>query len=393
MKIMSVNAGSSSLKFKLFDMPEEKVICKGIFERIGQSMGNFEFENGDKEIELEKAFSDHAVAVEYLLEFLIKEGVVSSLEEIKGVGHRVVHGGEKFAESTVITDEVIRTIEEVSELAPLHNPANLTGIKAFKKALPNVTMTAVFDTAFHQTMEPETYIYAVPYEWYEDYGVRKYGFHGTSHKYVSLRAAELEGKKPEDINVIVCHLGNGASICAVQKGKSINTTMGLTPLAGIPMGTRSGNIDPAIVEFISEKENKTVQEVTEILNKKSGFLGVSGVSSDNRDLEIAVEQGNERAHLAMMIQDKKIADIVASYYVYMGGCDVLVFTAGLGENSYRMREAICNRLSALGVKIDLERNNIRRKTGLISADDSSMQVYLIPTDEEIMIARDTFELL
>ncbi|QVK20636.1 acetate kinase [Mycoplasmatota bacterium] len=393
MKVMSCNAGSSSLKFKLYNMPSEEVICKGMFERIGQEMGNFELEYNDKEIEREAKFENHSVAVSYLLDSLVSEGIVSSLEEIGGVGHRVVHGGEKFAESIKIDEEVIKAIEEVSDLAPLHNPANLIGIHAFIEVLPHAGQVAVFDTAFHQTMEPETYIYAVPYEWYEDYGVRKYGFHGTSHKYVSLKAAELEGKRPEDVNVIVCHLGNGASICAVKGGKSINTTMGLTPLAGIPMGTRSGNIDPAIIEFISEKENKTVQEVTRMLNKKSGFLGVSGISSDNRDLEAAVAKGNRRAQLAMDIQDKKITDIVAAYYVYMGGCDVIAFTAGLGENSARMRKSICDRLSALGVKIDLERNNVRKKTTLISSDDSSVAVYLIPTDEEIMLARDTFELI
>ncbi|XMB87492.1 acetate kinase [Mycoplasmatota bacterium WC44] len=392
MKVMSVNAGSSSLKFKLFNMPSEEVICQGIFERVGQTVGKFELEFDGKEIEKELPLENHAVAVNILLESLISEGIVSSLEEIGGVGHRVVHGGEKFAKSTKINQIVIKAIEEVSDLAPLHNPANLTGIKAFIEALPHASQTAVFDTAFHQTMAPETYMYAVPYEWYQDHGVRKYGFHGTSHKYVSERAAELVGKKPEDVNVIVCHLGNGASICAVKGGKSINTTMGLTPLAGIPMGTRSGNIDPAIVEFISEKENITVQEVTSMLNKKSGFLGVSGISSDNRDLEMAVEKGNERAQLAMDIQDKKIADICAQYYAYMGGCDVIAFTAGLGENSSRMRAVICDRLSALGVKIDRERNNIRRKETLISADDSSVKVFLIPTDEELVIARDTFEL-
>ncbi len=393
MKLMSVNAGSSSLKFKLYNMPSEEVICVGIFERIGQSIGKFEIEYDGKEIERDVEFKDHSVAVSYLLDSLIDEGIVKSLEEITGVGHRVVHGGEKFSASIKIDDKVIAAIEEVSELAPLHNPANLVGIHAFSKALPHASQVAIFDTAFHQTMSPETYIYAVPYEWYQKYGVRKYGFHGTSHKYVSLKAAELEGKNPNDINVIVCHLGNGASICAVKGGKSINTTMGLTPLAGIPMGTRSGNIDPAIIEFITTKENKSVKEVTDLLNKKSGFLGVSGISSDNRDLEDAVAKGSVRAQLAMDIQDKKIADIVASYFVYMGGCDVLAFTAGLGENSDRMRASICNRLSALGVKVDLERNNIRRKTTLISADDSNIAVYLIPTDEEIMLARDTFELV
>ncbi len=393
MKIMSVNAGSSSLKFKLFTMPEETVLCEGIFERIGQEVGTLKFEqNGGKE-KSELALPDHSVAVDILLDLLVKNGVVKSLEEIQGVGHRVVHGGEKFAKSVIIDDEVLEGIISVSDLAPLHNPANLTGIKSFTKSLPNATQTAVFDTAFHQSMPEESYMYATPYEWYEKYGVRKYGFHGTSHKFVSMRAAELMGKKADEVNVVVAHLGNGASICAVKEGKSVDTTMGLTPLAGIPMGTRSGNVDPAIIQFISEKEGKTIQEITNSLNKESGFLGVSGISSDNRDLEIALEKGSARAKLSMDIQDKAIADTIAAYSVYMGRVDAVCFTAGLGENSSRMRKVICDRLSLLGIEIDDELNDVRGKERLISTPDSKVKVFLLPTDEEVVIARDTIELI
>lgn len=393
MKVMSVNAGSSSLKFKLFNMPEETVLCEGIFERIGQDMGTLKFEQGGSKEKSELPLNDHEVAVDILLGLLVSKGVVKSLEEIDGVGHRVVHGGERFANSVVITEEVLEGIISVSDLAPLHNPANLTGIKSFTKSLPNAIQTAVFDTAFHQTMPEESFIYATPYEWYEKYGVRKYGFHGTSHKFVSMKAAELMGKKPSEVNVVVAHLGNGASICAVKNGVSVDTTMGMTPLAGIPMGTRSGNVDPAIIQFISEREGTTLQQVTNSLNKESGFLGVSGISSDNRDLEDALEQGSTRAKLSMDIQDKAIADTIAAYSVYMGSVDAICFTAGLGENSSRMREAICNRLSLLGVEIDSELNNVRGKVRLISSSNSKVKVYLLPTDEEVVIARDTLELI
>lgn len=391
MKVISVNAGSSSLKFKMFQMPEEKVLCEGIFERIGQEMGTVKFQINEKKV-FEMELQDHAVAVEKLLDLVVSEGVVNELEEIDGVGHRVVHGGETFSKSTVINDDVIAEIEKVSDLAPLHNPANLIGINAFRKALPNTLQVAVFDTAFHQTMEKEVYMYPVPYEWYEKYGVRKYGFHGTSHKYVSHRTAELMGRDVKDVKVIVAHIGNGASICAVDGGKSIDTTMGLTPLAGIPMGTRSGNVDPAIIQFISEKEGSTLQEVTNYLNKKSGFLGVSGVSSDNRDLEVAVAEGNERAQLAMDLQDRAVAATIAEYTAYMGGVDAIVFTAGLGENSDRLRKAVCERLAVFGIEIDDERNATRSTETLISTDESKVAVYTIPTDEELVIAQDTVNL-
>lgn len=389
MKIISVNAGSSSLKFKLFEMPSKHVLCEGVYERIGQPVGlvKFTIESVTKE---EIALSDHNVAVNDLLSRLIDQKVVASLDEISGVGHRVVHGGEAFASSVVISDEVIEAIEQVSDLAPLHNPANLIGIKAFQQALPHATQVAVFDTAFHQTMPEEAYMYATPYEWYENYKVRKYGFHGTSHLYVSRRAAELLGKQPEEVNVVVAHIGNGASICAVKQGKSVETTMGLTPLAGIPMGTRSGNIDPAIIPFMMEKTSSTVTEVVDQLNKASGLLGVSGISSDNRDVEKAGAEGSNRAKLVMDLQGKAIADIIAQYVVYMGGADAICFTAGLGENAPRLRDDVANRLSYLGIKLDADKNLLRGEEVLVSTKDSSIAVYVIPTNEELVIAEDTF---
>jgi acetate kinase len=392
MKIIAVNAGSSSLKFQLLDMPSESVLISGIVERIGQEKSVLKIKlNGDKLVE-ESHIKDHSIAVELLLKKLIELKVVSSLDEIDGVGHRVVHGGEAFTDSVTIDDEVIKAIEAVSDLAPLHNPANLTGIFAFQKALPNIKGVAVFDTAFHQTMEEEAYLYGVPYDWYEKYGVRKYGFHGTSHKFVSLRAAELLGKKPEDVNIVVLHIGNGASLCAVKGGVSVDTSMGFTPLAGILMGTRSGDIDPAIVEYISEKENKTVKEVISELNKKSGYIGMSRNSSDSRDLWTATHGGDRQSIKAIKKQVKMICDYVAAYYVTMGGIDAICFTAGVGENAIFTRQLIANRLAPLGVKLDIERNYVRSVEALISADDSKIKLFLLPTDEEVMIARDTLRL-
>jgi len=392
MKIIAVNAGSSSLKFQLLDMPSELVLISGIVERIGQEKSEIKIKlNGEKIVET-LTIKDHSIAVELLLKKLIELKVVNKLDEIDGVGHRVVHGGEAFTDSVVITDEVIKAIESVSDLAPLHNPANLTGIFAFQKALPHIMGVAVFDTAFHQTMDEDAYLYGVPYEWYENYGVRKYGFHGTSHKFVSLRAAELLGKKPEDVNIVVLHIGNGASLCAVQGGKSVDTSMGFTPLAGILMGTRSGDIDPAIVEFISKKENKTVKEVISELNKKSGYIGISKNSSDSRDLWTAAHGGDKQSLKAITKQVKMICDYVAAYYVTMGSIDAICFTAGVGENAIFTRQLIANRLAPLGVKLDIERNYIRGTEALISADDSKIKLYLLPTDEEVMIARDTLRL-
>lgn len=392
MKIIAVNAGSSSLKFQLLDMPSEYVIISGIVERIGIDNSIIKIKlNGDKLVELVDV-KNHSIAVELVLKKLIELKAIKSLAEIDGVGHRVVHGGEKFTDSVEITDEVIKAIEEVSDLAPLHNPANLTGIKAFQKALPHIKGVAVFDTAFHQTMTEEVYLYGVPYDWYEKYGVRKYGFHGTSHKYVSLRAAELMGKKPEEVNIIVLHLGNGASLCAVQGGVSVDTSMGLTPLAGILMGTRSGDIDPAIVEFICEKEGKTVSEVISVLNKKSGYLGISRNSSDSRDLWTAAHAGDRQSLLAVKKQVKMICDYIAAYYVTMGSVDAICFTAGVGENAIFTRQLIAKRLAPLGVKLDSERNFIRGEERLISTDDSKIKLFLLPTNEEVVIARDTLRL-
>jgi len=392
MKIIAVNAGSSSLKFQLLDMPNEDVLASGIVERIGIENSIIKIKLNGKKIEELIPVKDHSIAVDLVLKKLLDLKILKSIEEIDGVGHRVVHGGEKFSDSVIITDEVIKAIEDVSDLAPLHNPANLVGIKAFQIALPHLSGVAVFDTAFHQTMKEDVYLYGVPYDWYEKYGVRKYGFHGTSHKYVSYRAAELLGKKVEDVNIIVLHLGNGASLCAVKGGISVDTSMGFTPLAGILMGTRSGDIDPAIVEYISQKENKTVKEVISDLNKKSGYIGISRNSSDSRDLWTASHNGDKQSLLAVKKQVKMICDYIAAYYVTMGSVDAICFTAGVGENAIFTRQLVAKRLAPLGVKIDCERNFVRGKETLISSDDSKIKLYLLPTNEEVMIARDTLRL-
>lgn len=392
-KIMAVNAGSSSLKFQLLEMPEEKTITSGIVERIGMKDSVFSIKLNGEKLEETTDIPDHGLAVKILLNKLIELNIISSFDEITGVGHRVVHGGAEIAESIVLNEEEIEYLESIVDLAPLHLGPNLIGIKAFKEVLPNVKHVGVFDTAFHHTMPEESFLYAVPWSWYEKYQVRKYGFHGTSHKFVSNRCAELMGKKPEEINVIVCHIGNGASICAVKGGKSIDTSMGFTPLEGIPMGTRSGNVDPAVVEFMMNKKNKKAKEITNILNKQSGYIGVSGVSSDSRDLVAASEEGNHRAQLAIDVQAKRIADYIASYYVYMGGADAIVFTAGIGENAKSTRSNIIERIKVLGAEIDEEKNNCRGVERLISTDNSKIKVYVIPTNEEVMIARDTVSLL
>lgn len=393
MKVMAVNAGSSSLKFQLLEMPTEKLLVSGVVERIGMDDSIFSMKYSGETYKEIIGIPTHAVAVKMLLEYLVSNKIVATLEEIEGVGHRVVHGGEKFSDSVVITQEVLDAIDEVSELAPLHNPANLTGIRAFQEALPGIPQVAVFDTAFHQTMEPVEYMYSVPYEWYTKYGVRKYGFHGTSHKYVSLRAAEMLGKKPEEIKVIVCHIGNGVSLCAVKNGKSVDTSMGFTPLAGIPMGTRSGDIDPAIVQYISEKEHKSLDEIINELNKKSGYLGLSELSSDSRDLWEAVERGDKKSILAVEKQAKIIADYIGAYFLTLGGCDAICFTAGIGENASETRKLVVDRLGALGVELDYKKNITRGKETVISKDTSKIKVLLIPTNEEVMIARDTLRLI
>lgn len=392
-KIMAVNAGSSSLKFQLLSMPEEKTITSGVVERIGMDDGIFTIKvNGEKQSDT-LDIPDHGVAVNILLNKLIELKIISSFEEISGVGHRVVHGGDKIAESLVLEEKEIEYLESIIDLAPLHLGPNLTGIKAFKEVLPNVKHVGVFDTAFHHTMPEESFLYAVPFDWYEEHQVRKYGFHGTSHKFVSQRYAEMVGKKPEDVNVVVAHIGNGASLCAVKAGKSIDTSMGFTPLEGIPMGTRSGIIDPAVVDYMMNRLGKSAKEVTNMLNKQSGYLGVSGVSSDSRDLVAAAADGNSRAQLALNVQAKRIADYIASYIAYMGGAEAIIFTAGIGENAKEMRSNVLNRLGVFGVKVDSERNNTRGVEAVISTDDSTLKAFVIPTNEEVMIARDTLALL
>ena len=392
-KIIAVNAGSSSLKFQLFDMPEEKVLVQGLIERIGMQDAVVTLKYDGQKKSKTLPILNHAVAVEILLNSLVEEKIVASLNEINGVGHRVVHGGEKFAASTVITEEVAKTIEELKDLAPLHNPANLTGYEAFKKALPEVGHVAVFDTAFHQTMPKENFMYPIPYEYYEKYMVRRYGFHGTSHLYVTGRCLDLLGN-PEHSKIITCHIGNGASLAAVKDGKCVNTSMGFTPLAGVMMGTRSGDIDPAIVTYLAAKLNKSADEVMNILNKKSGLLGVSGISSDARDIVNGCKEGNELAILARKMHINTVANFVGQYYVELGGCDAMVFTAGLGENDIDFRVELCEKIgAALGVELDLEANNVRGQEVLVSKPTSKVKVFVIPTNEEIVIARDTMNLL
>ncbi|HLR62510.1 MAG TPA: acetate kinase [Lentibacillus sp.] len=389
--VLAINAGSSSLKFQLFQMPEENVLAKGLVERIGLSDSVFTIEVGEMKDETVMDIPDHETAVKQLLEQLKSSGVIQSMDEIDAVGHRVVHGGEKFSDSVVITDDVLQTIEEVSELAPLHNPANLTGIRAFQEILPDVPMAAVFDTAFHQTMPEKSYLYSLPYEYYKDYGIRKYGFHGTSHKYVSQRAAEMLGLPVDQLRIISCHLGNGASIAAIDKGKSIDTSMGFTPLAGVTMGTRSGNIDPALIPYIMEKTGKEADEVVNVLNKRSGMLALSGFSSDLRDIEQQAG-GNDRAKLALEVFAARIHKYLGSYAARMSGVDAIIFTAGVGENSDVIRERVLNGLEFMGVYWDPSRNKIRGKEAFINYPHSPVKVMVIPTNEEVMIARDTVRL-
>lgn len=389
--VMSVNAGSSSLKFQVYDMPSEKVLAKGLVERIGLNDGVFTINvNGEKFTETTE-IPDHEVAVNMLIENLIKHHVVNSLDEIKAVGHRMVHGGEYYADSVVATPEAVANVEECVPLAPLHNPAGLLGYRTFEKALPNAVHTFVFDTAFHQSMPEENYIYPIPYEYYEKDHIRRYGFHGTSHKFLKDRYAELNGIKPEEVNIITCHLGNGASITAIKDGKSFKTSMGLTPLAGVEMGTRSGDIDPAIPLVLQKKYGYSAQEMDDILNKKSGLFGVSGVSSDSRDIDKAVEEGNHRAKLAKKIFEDRVIETVGGYNALMGGADAIVFAGGIGENAPDIRKAIIDGLNVFGAKIDSEENNCRGKEKIVSTPDSKVKVWVIPTDEEVMLARDAYK--
>jgi acetate kinase len=394
-KIISVNAGSSSLKFQLFVMPEETVLTSGIIERIGLTDGVFTIKFNGEKVTFTQSIPDHKVAVALVLEALIKHKIVDSLEEIKGVGHRVVHGGEVYAASVELNEDVEKAVEALAELAPLHNPANLVGFRAFKKELPNARHVAVFDTAFHQTMEDDIYLYPIPYEYYENYKIRRYGFHGTSHYYVSKRVAQLMNKKAEEINVITCHLGNGASIAAVKGGISVNTSMGFTPLAGIMMGTRSGDIDPAIITFLMGKLNKSAEAIIDILNKKSGMLGVSGISSDARDIENGIVAGNPRAVLTRNLYANRVAQTIGSYFVQLGHVDAMVFTGGLGENDVMVREAIIDRVSeAMGINLNRELNlKTRGKEVCLSDDLSKTAVWIVPTNEELVIAQDTQRIL
>ncbi len=396
MKVLVINCGSSSLKYQVLDMTNEELICKGLVERIGMEGSVISHtKTGMDKFVLEAPMKDHKDAIGHVIDALKDEehGVVKDMSEIGAVGHRVVHAGEKFAHSVLITDEVIKALEECVELAPLHNPPNLLGIAACQELMPGTPMVGVFDTAFHQTMPPQSYIYAIPYEYYEKYGIRRYGFHGTSHKYVSERAAEMLNVNIEDLKIITCHLGNGASVSAIKRGKCIDTSMGLTPLEGLVMGTRSGDIDPAIVTYIREKENLEQGVANDILNKKSGMLGISGVSSDFRDIEAAAEEGNERAMLALKVFAQRVKFYIGGYIAEMNGVDAIVFTAGVGENDMGMRDIICNEMGNLGIKLDLVKNKVRGKEMVISAEDSKVKVLLIPTNEELMIARDTYNIV
>ena len=395
MKILVLNSGSSSLKYQLIDMENEQVLAKGNYERIGMEGSFVTHKVGGEKYKYERDARNHEEAISFVLsQFTDSEhGVISSLDEISAVGHRVVHGGEKFNKSVVITDEVIDTIRECIPLAPLHNPAALTGIEACMKVMPGKKNVAVFDTAFHQTIPEERYIYPIPYKYYEKYGVRKYGFHGTSHRYVSARVAELVGKPVTQLKTIVCHLGQGASLCAVLNGKSVDTSMGFTPVAGIPMCARSGDLDPSIVTFLMKKEGFTPDEIEAILNKESGVLGISGVSPDFRDIEKEADEGNKRAILARKAYCYLVAQYIAKYGVAMNGIDVIAFTAGIGENQINIRKMICENLEWLGVKIDLEKNNARGEEIEISTKDSKIKVWVVPTNEELVIARDTKQIV
>ncbi|MGI6031424.1 MAG: acetate/propionate family kinase [Eubacteriales bacterium] len=396
MKILVINAGSSSLKYQLIDMNNKLVMAKGLCERIGID-GKLKHQvAGKDDYKLDAPMPNHAAAIQIVLDALVspEHGCISDVKEIEAVGHRVVHGGENFTDSALITDKVLKAIEECIEVAPLHNPPNLTGIRACTEVLgPDVPQVAVFDTAFHQTMPGKAYMYPLPYEYYEQYKVRKYGFHGTSHKYVSLKAAEMLGKRPDEVNIITCHMGNGSSIAAVQKGKCIDTTMGFTPLDGTLMGTRCGSIDPAVVTFLMKKENLTPDEMDAVMNKKSGALGLSGVSSDFRDVKSAADEGSKRAQLVLDMLVYEVQKYIGAFNVAMGGTDAIVFTAGVGENDVNFRANVVQGLGCLGITLDEKKNQERGKMNVISGPDSKVKVLVIPTDEEMMIAMDTQRLV
>ena len=391
MKILSVNTGSSSLKFQLYEMPEEKVLISGVFERIGIGESFYTIKINGEKIKKEVELKDHKVAFGYLVKELLENNIVKSLEEIKGIGNRVVQGGSYFDKTEKVDEEVISKIDELSALAPLHNPAAIVGIRAEQEVIPNALLTVVFDTAFHQTISEENYLYALPYEWNSEYKIRRYGAHGTSHKYITLKTNEILGRN--DTKLITCHIGNGASISAVKNSKCVNTSMGLTPNAGLIMGSRCGDIDATIIPYIMEKTNLSTKEIDNILNKKSGLLGISGVSSDFRDINAGIDAGNERCKLAYKMFIKRIIDYIAKYYFELNGCDAIIFTAGIAENSSKMRRDVINGLNILGIKVDEKRNNSIEKETKISSDDSSVPCYVIATDEEVMIARDTYDFL
>jgi acetate kinase len=391
MKILVLNSGSSSLKYQLIDMETEEMIVKGNYERIGQDNSFLTHKINGVKHKFEHPAKNHEEAIEFVIKRLLSKhyGALKSLEELGAIGHRVVHGGEKFSDAVVITDEVIEEIEKCADLAPLHNPSAVLGIRACKKIVPNIKMVAVFDTAFHQTLPKERYIYPIPYKYYENYSIRKYGFHGTSHMYVANRVAEVMEKDINTLKIVNCHLGQGASICAIQNGKSVETSMGLTPLGGIPMGTRSGDLDPSVVTYIAKKENMNADELEEILNKKSGVFGISNVSVDFRDIEAEALAGGTHARLALDVYHNLIASYIAKCAVAMGGIDVITFTAGVGEKSPFSRKEICKQFEFLGLKLNEDANEIRGEEIKISADDSKIAVYVIPTNEELMIARET----
>lgn len=395
MKVLVINCGSSSLKYQLIDSETEQVMAKGICERIKLDGELTHQTTGKDKIQIKLAMPDHSEAVKYVLQYLLDEktGAISDLNEISAIGHRVVHGGEKFSKAVLIDDSVLSAIEECNDLAPLHNPANLIGIRACAKLMPDVPQVAVFDTAFHQTMPDYAYTYGIPYCYYEKYKIRRYGFHGTSHSFVSKRTAELLGKDIRDTKIVVCHLGGGASICAVKGGKSIDTTMGLTPLEGITMGTRSGNIDPAIIEFIANKENKSLSDVISMLNKESGVYGISGQSSDFRDLNKGIADGDKRCEIAMNVFTYQAAKFIGGYVAAMNGIDAIAFTAGVGENDPKVRKDTCSYLQYLGIEIDDEANALRGEEVRISTDNSKVPVFVVPTNEELAIARETVSLI
>ena len=395
MKILVLNCGSSSLKYQLINMETDEVMASGKYERIGEKEAFITHKVNGQKIVIEHTAMNHEEAVDFTLKQLVNPEykVIDSLDEINAIGHRLVHGGEKISESVVIDDNVVNVLKECIDLAPLHNPAGIIGIEACQKVMPGKPMVGVFDTAFHQTMPKERYLYPINYEYYEKYGIRKYGFHGTSHMYVSNRLAEIENKDIKDMKIVTCHLGQGSSICAVEGGKSVDTSMGLTPLAGIPMVTRSGDLDPSVVTFLMKKENLTPEEIENKLNKESGVQGMSGLAPDFREIEAESVNGNERADIAMKSFKYAVASFIAKYAVAMNGVDAIVFTGGVGENQIKIREGICNQLTFMGVEIDPEKNNIRSEEKLVSKDSSKVKVYVIPTNEELMIAQETAKLV